>query len=101
MNIETAEVLDLAGQDSAAPLTTLHAADCLRGSGGHQEDLASFCERACVPIDEVVATLEVQDMAGLLRCDLNRGSPHVAFECIMAHSKANSPACVSARQGAP
>jgi hypothetical protein len=47
---------------------TPHGGHLFYWAGGHEEDLGSFCERACVPVDQVMAALEVQDMAGLLGC---------------------------------
>ena len=60
--------------------------------GGHCEDLASFCERAGVAVVEVMATLEVKDMAGLLA--LERDSAEAALEQMQTqegHNASRSP----------
>jgi hypothetical protein len=60
--------------------------------GGHCEDLASFCERAGVAVAEVMATLEVNDMAGLLA--LERDSAEAALGQMQTqegHNASRSP----------
>ena len=98
MDVDRACSQDTFGDLGAAGLST-HVvvlpptmAIAVPADGGHCEDLASFCERAGVAVAEVMATLEVKDMAGLLA--LERDSAEAALGQMQTqdgHNASRSP----------